>query len=253
VAGLNAARRAGSLDGVTFDRTTSYLGVLIDDLVTRGVSEPYRMFTSRSEFRLSLRVDNADERLTPLGLAAGCVGPAREQKFREVLARLELVLDRLRSWTLTPQEAAQHGLSLNRDGIRRSAFQLLSYPDLDWATLARVWPEMREVEPSVADRLASDAQYAVYMDRQRADVAAFKRDEAILLDEGIDYATLSGLSQELRGKLAAVQPTTLGQAARIEGITPAAITLLAAYARRRGSNASRKRVSRGASEQQARS
>jgi tRNA uridine 5-carboxymethylaminomethyl modification enzyme len=253
VAGLNSARRAGSLDGVTFDRTTSYLGVLVDDLVTRGVSEPYRMFTSRSEFRLSLRVDNADERLTPLGLAAGCVGPAREQKFREVLARLEHVRNRLHSWTLTPQEAAKHGLSLNRDGIRRSAFQLLSYPDLDWAALARVWPEMHEVEPSVANRLASEAQYAVYMDRQRADVAAFKRDEAILLDEGIDYATLSGLSQELRGKLAAVQPTTLGQAARIEGITPAAITLLAAHARRRGLSAVRERVSRGASEQQARS
>ncbi|WP_046862342.1 tRNA uridine-5-carboxymethylaminomethyl(34) synthesis enzyme MnmG [Microvirga massiliensis] len=249
VAGLNAALRASGNDGVVFDRTTSYLGVLIDDLVTKGVTEPYRMFTSRSEFRLSLRIDNADERLTPLGLAAGCVGQARERMFRETLARLEGARRNLQGWTVTPQEAARHGLSLNQDGLRRSAFQLLSYPDLDWAALARIWPEMLDVETSIADRLSSDAQYAVYMDRQRADVAAFKRDEAILLDETIDYATLSGLSQELRSKLAAVQPTTLGQAARIEGITPAAITLLAAHARRRMAIGQRERAGSRAAEE----
>jgi tRNA uridine 5-carboxymethylaminomethyl modification enzyme len=249
VAGLNAALQASGTDGVVFDRTTSYLGVLIDDLVTKGVTEPYRMFTSRSEFRLSLRIDNADERLTSLGLAAGCVGQARERMFRETLARLEVARRKLQAWTVTPQEAARHGLSLNQDGIRRSAFQLLSYPDLDWAALARIWPEMHGVEASIADRLSSDAQYAVYMDRQRADVAAFKRDEAILLDETINYATLSGLSQELRSKLAAVQPTTLGQAARIEGITPAAITLLAAHARRRMANGRRERAGSRAAEE----
>ncbi len=232
VAGLNAARLVGGADGVVFDRAESYLGVLVDDLVTRGVSEPYRMFTSRSEYRLSLRVDNADERLTGKGIAAGCVGAARAAHFaasQSALATARALLERL---TLTPQEAARHGLSLNRDGIRRSAFQLLAYPDLTLDRLAAIWPELRALPPRIAERLETDATYAVYLDRQAADIAAYRRDEAVVLAEGIDFSALPGLSNEIRAKLDRVRPRTLGQAARIEGMTPAAITLLAAHARR---------------------
>ncbi|HEX8663604.1 MAG TPA: tRNA uridine-5-carboxymethylaminomethyl(34) synthesis enzyme MnmG [Beijerinckiaceae bacterium] len=232
-AGINAARRASGSDGVTFDRAESYIGVLIDDLVTRGVSEPYRMFTSRSEYRLSLRVDNADERLTPKGLAAGCVGARRAEAFAASQARLAEAQERLSALTLTPTEAARHGIALNRDGIRRSALQLLSYPDISLERLAEVWPELRGLPPALADRIETDATYAVYLGRQEADIAAHRRDEAVELAEGIDFAGMPGLSNEIRGKLDLVRPRTLGQAARIEGMTPAAITLLAAHARKR--------------------
>ena len=232
VAGLNAARLAGSRDLAVFDRAESYLGVMIDDLVTHGVSEPYRMFTSRSEYRLSLRVDNADERLTPRGIAFGCVGQRRATHFTEAqaeLARARALLDGL---SLTPSQARLHGIELNRDGIRRNAFQLLSYPEVDWARLAQVWPALSEVSPRVAERLGTDATYAVYLDRQQADIAAFRRDEAVRLPAHLDYGRISGLSNEMRMKLETVRPGTLGQAARIEGVTPAALTLLAAHARR---------------------
>jgi tRNA uridine 5-carboxymethylaminomethyl modification enzyme len=232
VAGLNAARRAGGAAGVVFDRAESYIGVLVDDLVTRGVSEPYRMFTSRSEYRLSLRVDNADERLTPRGLALGLVGEARAHRFSATQASLEAARRLLDRMTLTPSEAARHGLALNQDGIRRTAFQLLSYPGIGWAELARVWPELSAVSPAFRDRLETDATYAVYLDRQAADIAAYRRDEAITLDEAVDFRTLPGLSHEIRTKLDTVRPRTIGQAARIEGITPAAITLLAAHTRK---------------------
>ena len=234
VAGLNAARLAGGQAVAAFDRAESYLGVMIDDLVTHGVSEPYRMFTSRSEYRLSLRVDNADERLTPRGLALGCVGAKRAAHFAAAQAELAAARARLDALSLTPTEARTHGIALNQDGIRRSAFQLLSYPELDWARLAGVWPELAAVSPRIAERLRTDATYAVYLDRQRADIAAFRRDEAVRLPAGLDYAGISGLSNEMRSKLEAVRPGTLGQAARIEGVTPAALTLLAAHARRDG-------------------
>jgi tRNA uridine 5-carboxymethylaminomethyl modification enzyme len=234
VAGLNAARRASGTEGVAFDRAESYIGVLIDDLITRGVSEPYRMFTSRSEYRLSLRVDNADERLTPKGIAAGCVGSVRADRFGSWQARLQAVRERLEALSLTPQQAASFGLSLNQDGIRRTAFQLLSHPDVSLTCLQRVWPELQGIEPRVAERLETDATYAVYLTRQASDIAAYRRDESILLAEGIDFWELPGLSNEIKTKLDAVKPATLGQAARIEGMTPAAITLLAAHARKRG-------------------
>ncbi|MET7246471.1 tRNA uridine-5-carboxymethylaminomethyl(34) synthesis enzyme MnmG [Methylobacterium sp. EM32] len=232
VAGLNAARLAGAADLAVFDRAESYLGVMIDDLVTHGVSEPYRMFTSRSEYRLSLRVDNADERLTGRGLDLGCVSPARaahDAARREALQGARQQLDEL---SLTPTEAQRHGIALNRDGIRRSAFQLLSYPEITWDRLALVWPQLRAVPPALADRLCTDATYAVYLDRQRADIAAFRRDESVALPVLLDYGSIAGLSNELRLKLDKVRPLTLGQAARIEGVTPAALTLLAAHARR---------------------
>jgi tRNA uridine 5-carboxymethylaminomethyl modification enzyme len=234
VAGINAARRAGRQDGVTFDRAESYLGVLIDDLVTRGVSEPYRMFTSRSEYRLSLRVDNADERLTAKGLQIGCIGERRAIQFDTQQAELKVWRDRLTGLSLTPNEAARHGIDLNRDGIRRSAFQLLSHPSTDWASLARVWPELETVSRPIRDRLETDATYAVYLERQAADIAAYRRDENIVLQEDVDFQSLPGLSNEIKAKLTLVRPRTLGQAARIEGMTPAAITLLAAHVRRDG-------------------
>jgi tRNA uridine 5-carboxymethylaminomethyl modification enzyme len=235
-AGINAARRASGTDGVTFDRAEAYIGVLIDDLVTRGVSEPYRMFTSRSEYRLSLRIDNADERLTAKGLALGCVGARRSEVFRISQARLAEARERLGALMLTPTEAARHGIALNRDGIRRSALQLLSHPGMSLGHLAAVWPELRGWPAALAERVETDAAYAVYLDRQEADIAAHRRDEAIELPEFIEFLGLPGLSNEIRGKLDLIRPRTLGQAARIEGMTPAAITLLAAHARKRRAN-----------------
>ena len=240
VAGLNAARCAGGLDLAAFDRAESYLGVMIDDLVTHGVSEPYRMFTSRSEYRLSLRVDNADERLTPRGLVLGCVGRHRADHFAAAQQELQAARARLDAVSLTPSQAAAHGIMLNRDGIRRSAFQLLAYPEITWGQLAAIWPELSETAPRIADRLKTDATYAVYLDRQNADIAAFRRDEAVRLPASLDYAGISGLSNEMRVKLETVRPGTLGQAARIEGVTPAALTLLAAHARRAAPDAGRR-------------
>jgi len=232
VAGLNAARFAGGLTPAAFDRAESYLGVMIDDLITHGVSEPYRMFTSRSEYRLSLRVDNADERLTPRGVALGVVGHHRADHFARSRSALDAARATLDALSLTPNEAASHGINLNRDGIRRTAFQLLSYPEIDWNRLAAVWPDLAGIPPRIADRLRTDATYAVYLARQTADIAAFRRDEAVRLPEGLDYAGISGLSNEMRLKLETVRPGTLGQAARIEGVTPATLTLLAAHAKR---------------------
>jgi tRNA uridine 5-carboxymethylaminomethyl modification enzyme len=231
-AGVNAALRASGADGVVFDRAESYIGVLIDDLATRGVSEPYRMFTSRSEYRLSLRVDNADERLTAKGLAWGCVGRRRAEHFSRVQAALRAARSRLESLSLTPREAARHGLDLNQDGVRRTAFQLLSYPGVTVGRLAAVWPELGGLPPALAERLDADATYAVYLDRQASDIAAHRRDESIALPDTLDFMGLPGLSNEIRSKLDLVRPRTLGQAARIEGVTPAAITLLAAHARK---------------------
>ncbi|WP_027171468.1 tRNA uridine-5-carboxymethylaminomethyl(34) synthesis enzyme MnmG [Methylobacterium sp. 10] len=232
VAGINAARLAGGSPLASFDRAESYLGVMIDDLVTHGVSEPYRMFTSRSEYRLSLRVDNADERLTLRGAALGCVGSVRAEHFARSQGELDAARIQLNALSLTPAAAARHGIALNQDGIRRSGYQLLSYPEIGWDRLLEVWPELRSVSPRVADRLRTDATYAVYLDRQSADIAAFRRDEAVALPIKLDYAAIPGLSNEMQAKLEAVRPVTLGQAARIEGVTPAALTLLAAHARR---------------------
>ena len=235
VAGINAARRAAGQENAVFDRAESYIGVLIDDLVTRGVSEPYRMFTSRSEYRLSLRIDNVDERLTGKGLELGCVGSRREAHFHQAQDEIREIRQRLHAVNLTPQEAARHGLELNQDGIRRSGYQLLSYPGIGWSDLVRIWPELAPVRAQVKERLETDATYAVYLDRQQADIAAYRRDESIALEEALDFHALPGLSNEIKSKLNLVKPRTLGQAARIEGITPAALTLLAAHARKASS------------------
>jgi tRNA uridine 5-carboxymethylaminomethyl modification enzyme len=232
VAGLNAARRACNQEGIVFDRAESYIGVLVDDLITRGVSEPYRMFTSRSEYRLSLRIDNVDERLTGKGLEIGCVGSKREAHFRNSQDEIRETRQQLQTFALTPKEAALHGLELNQDGIRRSAYQLLSYPSIGWSDLERIWPDLAAVSAPVRERLETDATYAVYLDRQKADIAAYRRDESVVLEESIDFQGLPGLSNEIKAKLDRVRPRTIGQAARIEGITPAALTLLAAHARK---------------------
>lgn len=236
VAGLNAARLAGGQDPVTIDRTEAYIGVMIDDLVTQGVTEPYRMFTSRSEYRLSLRSDNADERLTDKAVAFGLVRGLRQKKYAERHDHLERARALLKSLQLSPSEAVQKGLKVNQDGIRRSAFDLLSYPDQTLVNLARIWPDLAKIPVNLVDRLENDARYAVYLDRQQRDIAVYRRDESLFIPSDLDYAHLSGLSAELRLKLEAVRPRTIGQAGRIEGITPAALTLLAARARKRTSH-----------------
>lgn len=238
IAGLNAARRAGGADLITIDRTEAYIGVMIDDLVTQGVTEPYRMFTSRSEYRLSLRSDNADERLTQKGVDWGLVRGERLDRFASRHQELVKARDLLKTLQLSPSEAVQKGLKVNQDGIRRSAFDLLSYPDQTLANIARIWPELAQISSSLVDRLENDARYAVYLDRQKRDIATYQRDESLFIPPDLDYAHLSGLSAELRLKLEAVRPRTIGQAGRIEGITPAALTLLAARARKRGSASS---------------
>jgi tRNA uridine 5-carboxymethylaminomethyl modification enzyme len=233
VAGLNAARRAAGQDGHIFSRTDSYIGVMIDDLTSRGVTEPYRMFTSRAEYRLSLRADNADVRLTPLGLELGLVGAARRDRFASWSDDMRAARDRLAALRLSPNEAAAHGIRINQDGVRRSAYDLLSYPEIDYARLAAVWPEeLSAFSKHVREAIEIEAGYAVYMNRQESDIAEARREEERRIPDDFDFSTLPGLSIELRQKLAAARPTNLAQAARVDGMTPAALTLLLAYLKR---------------------
>jgi tRNA uridine 5-carboxymethylaminomethyl modification enzyme len=234
VAGLNAAALAAGGEPILFDRAEAYLGVMIDDLVTRGVTEPYRMFTSRAEYRLTLRADNADQRLTDKGIALGCVGGERARAHQAKAAALASARSMARVLSLTPNEAARHGLALRKDGQRRSAFELLSYPDIGVRDLVRIWPRFGELEPKIAEQLEIDAKYEVYLTRQAADVESYRRDESLVLPDDIDYAALPGLSNEARHKLGAQRPRTVGQAGRIDGVTPAALTLLVAHLRRQG-------------------
>ena len=229
MAGVNAARAAGGGEAFVLDRAQAYIGVMIDDLVTRGVTEPYRMFTSRAEYRLSLRADNADQRLTLLGVRAGIVGHQRRIAFQDKLVRLVQARELANSLAMTPGQAAQQGIAVRQDGQRRSAAKLLSFPEVTFERLKRIWPELGEIAPDVAEQLEIDAHYAGYLDRQEADILAFRRDEAIVLPRNFDYAIVVGLSTECRSKLTAIQPRTLGQAARIDGITPAALTVVLAY------------------------
>lgn len=231
VAGLNAALAAGGADPIVFDRADGYLGVMIDDLVTRGITEPYRMFTSRAEYRLTLRADNADQRLTDKGIALGCVGTARAGRHRAKMTALDAAKTLAKSVAITPNEAAKHGLALNRDGHRRSAFELLAYPEIEWPAVQAIWPELSAIDPAIAVHLEIDAKYDVYLKRQTADVDAFRRDEGLVLTD-VDYADVPGLSNEARAKLQKAQPRTVGQAGRIDGMTPAALGILAAYLRR---------------------
>ncbi|WP_376985027.1 tRNA uridine-5-carboxymethylaminomethyl(34) synthesis enzyme MnmG [Bosea sp. R86505] len=233
LAGLNAARMAGGAEPMVLPRTSSYLGVMVDDLVSRGVTEPYRMFTSRAEFRLSLRVDNADERLTALGAELGVVGSERLGAFTERSQAIEALRSRLQALTFTPQQAEAAGVAINRDGIRRSAYQILSYPDIGFEHLAAIWPELGEFAPGVVARVTADAVYSVYLDRQAGEIAAYQRDQSLKVPDDLDLDKISGLSNELKAKLTAERPADIAQAGRIEGMTPAALTLLAAHARRK--------------------
>ncbi|WP_250993550.1 tRNA uridine-5-carboxymethylaminomethyl(34) synthesis enzyme MnmG [Agrobacterium vitis] len=229
VAGLNAARTAGGQDVVHFSRAESYIGVMIDDLISHGVTEPYRMFTSRAEFRLSLRADNADMRLTPIGIALGCIASDQEKRFKDYKHQIDDTISMLETRKLTPNEAAAVGIPVNQDGRRRTALELLAYPDISIANLSRLWPELSALDSKVAEAVEIHATYAVYMDRQNADIDATKRDEDRLIQKDFDYASLSGLSNELKQKLQKTRPENLSQAAKVEGMTPAAISLLIAF------------------------
>lgn len=232
LAGANAALAASGAAPVILSRTESYLGVMIDDLVTRGVSEPYRMFTSRAEFRLHLRADNADQRLTPLGMEKGVVGEERGELFTTKLAALATGRQRLHAAVISPSEARKAGIAINEDGKRRTAFEILSYPDLGWDDVSTLWPDLADIPPGVREQLGIDAQYAVYLDRQQADIESMRRDEQRQIPDELDYHAIPGLSMELRQKLSQLRPQTIAQAQAMDGMTPAAITLLLAVIRR---------------------
>ena len=238
MAGLNAARVAGGSDvPFTLDRADAYIGVMIDDLITRGTAEPYRMFTSRAEYRLTLRADNADQRLTGAGIALGCVGTVRETAFRGKMAALDVARGTLTALTVTPRELIDHDIKVSQDGVPRSALKLLAYtgsgPDAGIEAVTRVWPETASIDPTILQQVAHDSLYAGYLDRQQADITAFRKDEALALPDELDYGEIGGLSNEMREKLGTARPATLGAASRIPGVTPAALTALLRHVRRR--------------------
>jgi tRNA uridine 5-carboxymethylaminomethyl modification enzyme len=226
VAGLNAARRAGGSDAVRFSRSDSYIGVMLDDLTSKGISEPYRMFTSRAEFRLSLRADNADERLTPTAIELGIASDERKRAFKTKQSEAEAVRSFLKSVTLSPNEARKIGIPVNLDGARRSGFQLLSYPDVSEVELRAAWPEISQFSQRAIASVKTEARYAVYLDRQAAEVVELRKEESREIPYGFDYSSIPGLSNELRQKLVSRQPVSIGDARRIDGMTPAALAIL---------------------------
>ncbi len=232
IAGLNAALTAGSVQEFILDRADAYAGVMVDDLVTLGTREPYRMFTSRAEYRLLLRADNADQRLTPKGIALGCVGSERARAYKAKAKALEIARAQAGALSLTPTELAARGINVNKDGVRRSMMALFAHPDVSRETVTGLWPEVRSWREDVIEQLEIEARYAGYLDRQAADIRAFRRDEALLLPFDLDYRAVGGLSRELQEKLEAVRPATLGAASRIAGVTPAALTALLRHVRK---------------------
>jgi tRNA uridine 5-carboxymethylaminomethyl modification enzyme len=239
IAGINAARFASDLDTFCLDRTQAYVGVMIDDLVTRGVTEPYRMFTSRAEYRLLLRADNADERLTPLGEKAGCISSARTTVFKAKMAALEEARRMLGSLAITPEQGRRRGVKLNQDGQRRSAFEMLAYPEVTVEQLRGIWPELSAISGGVMEQLQAEALYSGYVGRQMADIESYRKERNMLLPEDLDYRDMPSLSAELQQKLARIKPQTLGEAARIEGMTPAAISALLRHVKRPAKHAMR--------------
>ncbi|MER9166485.1 tRNA uridine-5-carboxymethylaminomethyl(34) synthesis enzyme MnmG [Mesorhizobium australicum] len=231
LAGLNAARRAAGGAPIVLSRTEAYIGVMVDDLTSRGISEPYRMFTSRAEFRLSLRADNADERLTPLAQTLGIASARRMQRYDDVMQRLDDARRMALSLTMTPNEAARHGLEINHDGVRRSGFELLAYPGVGVAWLAGVDPKFHDVDAKTAERLETEAKYSVYLDRQSTDVAQIRREESRLIPDTVDFAGVPGLSNELKQKMQARRPRSIAEAQRMEGMTPAALAIIVAHVR----------------------
>jgi tRNA uridine 5-carboxymethylaminomethyl modification enzyme len=232
IAGINAALSVAGSEPFTLDRASSYIGVLIDDLITRGTNEPYRMFTSRAEYRLTLRADNADQRLTPLGMRIGCVATARAQAFESKRQRLVDARALMNRLTMTPTALRAEGIAVNADGVQRSAMELLGYPKVDLRRLTTIWPELANLSPETAEQLEIDGRYAGYIERQEADIRAFRRDEALRLPRDLDYQAIGGLSTEIRSKLQSGRPETLGAAARISGVTPAALVALLRHVRR---------------------
>lgn len=232
VAGMNAARASAGDSPVEFDRAEAYIGVLVDDLTTHGVTEPYRMFTSRAEYRLALRADNADQRLTPKGIATGLVGGSRKEMFHVKHKKLSHGRDVLQSLTLTPNEAAKQGWKINQDGQKRSAWDYLAYPDIGFAEIETAFPELQDLDQATKTQLGIEAIYSGYIERQRADVEALRRDEAVEIPKDFDYARVGGLSNEARSKLETIRPSTIGQASRIEGVTPGALIALLSHVKR---------------------
>ena len=232
VAGLNAARKVAGNALASFDRAEGYLGVMVDDLVLRGVTEPYRMFTSRAEYRLSLRADNADQRLTPKGIALGLVGAYRQKRFSERMLVLEHARDLAGQLGMTSAAAARIGLKVNQDGLRRSALDFMAMPEVGPEKVSEIWPEIAALPEFAREALFADSLYAGYSARQMADVVALRKEDQIQLPADIDYANLPSLSSEIRQKLTRVQPRTLGQASRIEGMTPAALGCLLGHIKR---------------------
>lgn len=233
MAGINAALAVDHGEHFVLDRSDAYIGVLIDDLITRGTNEPYRMFTSRAEYRLRLRADNADQRLTDIGLKVGCIGSARQKHWADKSAALDAGRALARALKASPNELEKRGLSVNKDGHVRSVHNLLSLPDVDMTRLAEFWPELNDLRADIVEQLEIDARYAGYLDRQEADIRAFKRDENLVLPTDLDYATVGSLSNEIRQKLSDNRPATLGAAARIPGVTPAALVALLRHVKRR--------------------
>ncbi len=231
LAGLNAARFASDGQMITLGRADAYIGVLVDDLVTRGVSEPYRMFTSRAEFRLSLRADNADTRLTPLAIRLGIASQERTKKFEALEGALSMTRELLQSRDISPNEATRHGINLNKDGVRRSAYELLSYPDMSISRLIKIWPDFSSISSDLAERIETEARYAVYLDRQGADAAMLRREEARLIPPELMFDSIAGLSNELKQKLKERRPRSIADAQRIDGMTPAALALILASLR----------------------
>jgi tRNA uridine 5-carboxymethylaminomethyl modification enzyme len=225
-AGLNAARSALGKEGVIFSRGTSYIGVMIDDLVTRGISEPYRMFTSRAEYRLSLRADNADLRLTPMGIALGIVSSDRQKRFSSFEASVSTAISQLKERSVTPNEAGRYGISLKLDGVRRTAFDLLSYPELGFDTVRSVWPELASIDPSIENLVAAEASYSVYLGKQQEDILLLQKEESLAIPPDMNYDPITGLSNELKGKLSERRPANIAAANRIDGMTPAALALI---------------------------
>jgi tRNA uridine 5-carboxymethylaminomethyl modification enzyme len=232
VAGVNAALAAGGGGGFALDRASSYIGVLIDDLITRGTAEPYRMFTSRAEYRLVLRADNADQRLTPRGVALGCVGAERAAVFAAKDRALAAARALVRGLAMSPTALRARGLQVNADGVARTAADLLAYPDIDLARLAAIWPELAGFPPEIAEQVEIDGKYSGYLERQEAEIRAFRRDEGLRLPRELDYGAVGSLSAEIRSKLGAARPETLGAAARVSGVTPAALVALLRHVKR---------------------
>jgi tRNA uridine 5-carboxymethylaminomethyl modification enzyme len=234
LAGLNAARRASGADGVVLSRGDCYIGVMVDDLVTRGAPEPYRMFTSRAEYRLTLRADNADQRLTGRGIELGVVAADRARAFAAKMADLAAARALVSSLNATPPELGRMGIHVNADGVRRTVADLLRLPGIDLARLSAIWPDLTDFSPVVAEQIEIDARYSGYLDRQEADIRALRRDDALALPDDLNYAGVGSLSTEIRLVLTRARPATLGAAARIPGVTPAALAALLRHVKRHG-------------------